>query len=68
MGSEIKPKIVNGADTPAIDEFDLTRTHSEADDVCSLYPLIAEIDPDDWEDSNNYSKVDDCLKVALDVP
>jgi hypothetical protein len=38
------------------EQFKNMKSLSEADDVVSMYPLIAEITPDDWEDASNYEK------------
>jgi hypothetical protein len=36
------------------DEFESMKTRSEADEVSPIYPLIADISPEDWEDASNY--------------
>jgi hypothetical protein len=38
------------------EQFEKMKTLSDADDVSSMYPLLAEISPDDWEDASNYEK------------
>ncbi len=36
--------------------FERMKTLSEADEVSSMSPLIADVSPDDWEDACNYDK------------
>jgi hypothetical protein len=36
------------------EEFEKMRTLSEDDETSSMYPLIADISPEDWEDASNY--------------
>jgi len=38
------------------EHFERMKTLSEVDEVSSMYPLIADISPDDWEDASNYEK------------
>jgi hypothetical protein len=36
------------------EEFEKMRTLSKDDETSSMYPLIADISPEDWEDASNY--------------
>jgi hypothetical protein len=36
-----------------VEQFEKMRSFSE-DEVPSMYPLIADISPEDWEDASNY--------------
>jgi hypothetical protein len=38
------------------EDFEKMKTESESDDVSSMYPLIADIAPEDWEDLSHYEK------------
>jgi hypothetical protein len=34
--------------------FESMKAPSDVDEVSSMYPLVADISPDDWEDASNY--------------
>jgi hypothetical protein len=36
------------------EDFEKMKAGSESDDVASMYPLLAEIAPEDWEDLRHY--------------
>jgi len=36
------------------EEFEKMKTRSEVDEVSSMYPLIDDVSPEDWEDISNY--------------
>jgi hypothetical protein len=38
------------------EDYEKLRAQTALDDVSSLYPLLAEIDPEDWEDASHYEK------------
>jgi hypothetical protein len=38
------------------EDFEKMKTESESDDVSSIYPLLADIAPEDWEDLSHYEK------------
>jgi hypothetical protein len=38
------------------EDFEKMKTESESDDVSSMYPLLADLAPEDWEDVSHYEK------------
>jgi hypothetical protein len=36
------------------DQFEKLRSVGDGDDVEAMYPLLAQTEPDDWEDISNY--------------
>jgi hypothetical protein len=38
------------------EDYEKMNVLTEADEVSSMYPLLADIAPDDWEDASNYER------------
>jgi hypothetical protein len=37
-------------------ENEIMKTLTEPDEVSSMYPLLADVAPEDWEDASNYER------------
>lgn len=38
------------------DDYEKMKAQPDVDDVSSMYPLLADISPEDWEDLSHYEK------------
>ena len=57
--SETPPRVVDPATRTTYvllrtDEFDRIKSLLSGDDADALYPLLAEVEPDDWADASAY--------------
>ncbi len=38
------------------EDYEKMRTQPDPDDIASMYPLLADLAPEDWEDASHYEK------------
>jgi hypothetical protein len=38
------------------EDYEKMKPHPDSDDVSAMYPLLADIAPEDWEDVGHYEK------------